>query len=104
VLSPKSFYYASFVDVAGMEEDFYKGPMNTDAAEAILIGHYAVNDKLKWSSQRAQKESSIKISSEMEEKETQSQRLETMFPTPLIERFSNGNVVLPKRANSGGMI
>jgi hypothetical protein len=40
----------------------------------------------------------------MEEKETQSQRLETMFPTPLIERFSNGNVVLPKRANSGGMI
>jgi hypothetical protein len=87
-----------------MEGDFYQGPMNTDAAEAILIGHYAVNDKLKWSSQRVQKESNIDITSEMKEEKIKIQRLEKMFPTPLIERFSNGNVVLPKRADSSGMI
>jgi hypothetical protein len=87
-----------------MEGDFYQGPMNTDAAEAILIGHYAVNDKLKWSSQRVQKKSNIDITSEMKEEKIKIQRLEKMFPTPLIERFSNGNVVLPKRADSSGMI
>jgi hypothetical protein len=87
-----------------MEGDFYQGPMNTDAAEAILIGHYAVNDKLKWSSQRVQKESNIDLTSEMKEEKIKIQRLEKMFPTPLIERFSNGNVVLPKRADSSGMI
>ena len=28
--------------------DIFQFPMNTDVAEAILIGHYAVHDKLKW--------------------------------------------------------
>lgn len=86
-----------------MEENFYQGPMNTDAAEAILIGHYAVNVKLKWSSQHAQRESSYGIYSEIKEESIQSQKQETIYPTPLIERFSNGNVVLPSRATSSGI-
>lgn len=89
--------------MTGMEENFYQGPMNTDAAEAILIGHYAVNDKLKWSSQHAQKKSNNGIDSEIKEESAMSQKQETIYPTPLIERFSNGNVVLPSRAISSGM-
>lgn len=83
-----------------MEDHFYQGPMNTDAAEAILIGHFAVNDKLRWSSQHTQKESNSQITSEIKEVNILSQKQETIFSTPLIERFSNGNVVLPKRTNS----
>lgn len=75
--------------------------MNTDAAEAILIGHFAVNDKLKWSTQCGHSESNIGVTTEMKGKNAQSQKQETNFRTPLIERFSNGNVVLPTRIVNG---
>ena len=68
--------------------------MNTDAAEAILLGHFAVNEKLGWSSERAG----------LKDLTTHSSYLHNhtrFFKPPLVERFTNGNVVLPKEKKVG---
>ena len=76
--------------------------MNTDAAEAILLGHYAVSDKLKWRGSRRtiknmETQNGINLN---DDSENQSQQIQTyavdgLFVKPLIDRYSNGNVILP---------
>lgn len=91
-----------------MDVDYYEGPMNTDAAEAIMIGHYAVNDKLLWSSQKSlalQKSTIIPTSDSIANSDSDIElqpltQREGMFSLPLIERYSNGNVVLPPRTKT----
>ena len=63
--------------------------MNTDAAEAILLGHFAVNEKLGWNRERSEERNGTAHSSYF-------QNQASYFKPPLVERFTNGNVVLPK--------
>ena len=76
--------------------------MNTDAAEAILLGHYAVSDKLKWrGSRRTTKNMEIQNGINLnDDDDNRSQVVQTyavddLFVKPLIDRYSNGNVILP---------
>ena len=76
--------------------------MNTDAAEAILLGHYAVSDKLKWrGSKRIPKNMEIQNGINLnDDDDNRSQVVQTyavdeLFARPLIDRYSNGNVILP---------
>lgn len=110
-----------------MDATYYNESMNTDAAEAILIGHYAVNDKLKWKNSHGDGDSNsdrdrnknLMIASNIQNEESlilnsslnlnshhitdtpptmyKSKGSKELFSAPLIERFSNGNVVLPPK-------
>ena len=64
---------------AGLADGYVEGPMDTDAAEAILLGFYAVRAKLGWVVHDAAQ-----------------QRQQQFLPT-LVERYTNGNVVLPPK-------
>lgn len=106
-----------------MDATYYNQSMSTDAAEAILIGYYAVNDKLKWknshddsdrdrnkyliNASNIQNEESLTSNSSLEPNSLhitdtpatmyKSKEIKELFSAPLIERFSNGNVVLPPK-------
>ena len=104
----------------GLDAKYYSQRINTDAAEAILIGYYTVNDKLKWkiSSRETFEDSNTSIgtlcipsnstdsniiaetagivyTSHQGKKEMKKR----LFSIPLVERFSNGNVIPPPRLN-----
>ena len=104
----------------GLDAKYYSQRINTDAAEAILIGYYTVNDKLKWkiSSREIFEDSNTSIGdlcipnnstnsnfiaetagivyASHEGKKVMKKRL---FSIPLVERFSNGNVIPPPKLN-----
>ena len=66
---------------AGLVDEYSTKPMDTDVAEAILIGYYATRTKLNWTGEDKKK---------------------NPYQTTLVERYSNGNVVLPpKRIKKG---
>ena len=76
--------------------------MNTDAAEAILLGHYAVSDKLKWRGSRRtienrETQSGVNLDGDNENRSqvVQTYAVDELFAIPLIDRYSNGNVILP---------
>jgi hypothetical protein len=67
--------------------------MNTDAAEAILLGHFAVNEKLGWNREKPDAKRTAQPCCSQEQL--------SVFKPPLVERYTNGNVVLPKEKKVG---
>jgi hypothetical protein len=65
----------------GLTDFYYEGSMNTDVAEAICLGYYTVHEKLHWVNGTRG----------------------NGFADTLIERYSNGNVVLPTKKKIGGI-
>ena len=66
---------------AGLVDEYPTQPMDTDVAEAILIGYYTTRTKLNW---------------------VGNDKKMSPYRTTLVERYSNGNVVLPpKRIKKG---
>ena len=61
---------------AGLVDEYSTQAMDTDVAEAILIGYYATRTKLNWTGEGQKK---------------------NPYRTTLVERYSNGNVVLPPK-------
>ena len=72
--------------------------MNTDAAEAILLGYFAVNEKLKWGRERSE---ANQIERSVNAYSCHFQEQMSIFKPPLVERYTNGNVVLPKEKKVG---
>ena len=66
---------------AGLVDGYVEEPMDTDAAEAILLGYYTTRVKLGWAADAARP-----------------------YQPTLVDRYTNGNVVLPpkKGASRGG--
>lgn len=82
----------------GFDEELFVGPMNTDVSEAILLGFYVVNDKLKWSYNNPKStELSLSISDDEFSSSVQISRENEKFAVPLINRYTNGNVILPQK-------
>ena len=101
-----------------MDATYYSQTINTDAAEAILIGYYAVNDKLKWPISlrelSQQSDTSIvdscilnnptdmniiaeNVGIAYESPKGKKELKKRLFDVPLVERFSNGNVIPPPK-------
>jgi hypothetical protein len=77
---------------SGLIDSYYNKPMNTDAAEAILIGYYSVKVKLAGLH-------GLGFSQEGPEASAAAAAAVSVQPSSnqLIERYCNGNVVLPPR-------
>ena len=59
----------------GLTDVYYEGSLNTDSAEAVLLGYYVVHERLHWAQNTKG----------------------NGFEDTLVERYSNGNVVLPPK-------
>jgi hypothetical protein len=79
-------------------DTYYDRPINTDAAEAILIGYYAVHCRRLFIP--AGSESQSQGLTDMGSEASSSSRMILPSSKPLVERYCNGNVVLPPRAQS----
>ena len=88
---------------AGLDEELFVGPVNTDTSEAILLGFYVVHDKLMWAC--TDPRSPVSISDEEcspvrtdVDIDLQIRRDNNFkFAVPLIHRYTNGNVILPPK-------
>ena len=91
---------------AGLDEELFVGPMNTDTSEAILLGFYVVHDKLMWSytDPRSLEQpfsisdgecSSVRTDGDINLQFRRDDDLK--FAAPLIQRYTNGNVILPPK-------
>ena len=81
----------------GLDEELFVGPMNTDVSEAILLGFYVVNDKLMWSCNNPKFTELSSSISDDKCSSVQIPREKGKFSVPLINRYTNGNVILPQK-------
>jgi hypothetical protein len=67
----------------------------------ILIGHYALHDKLRWPSHRFNSNETNNCNNDDGTSDNDNIKkgvnMKGLFSIPLIERYSNGNVILPPK-------